>query len=88
MSTAWLPLKPPKTSGALLTNWSWGGLPLACPGDRYNYHEDVAEAVATLAADAAQAKRQAQCWCIWDTVTNTGPPGSMLKLKRNESSLS
>jgi len=61
---------------------------LGMPGDRYNYHEDVAEAVATLAADAAQAKRQAQCWCIWDTVTNTGPPGSMLKLKRNESSLS
>jgi len=30
---------------------------LGMPGDRYNYHEDVAEAVATLAADAAQAKK-------------------------------
>jgi len=31
---------------------------LGMPGDRYDYHEDVANAVATLAADAAQAKKE------------------------------
>jgi sirohydrochlorin cobaltochelatase len=30
---------------------------LGMPGDRYDYHEDVAKAVATLAGDAAQAKK-------------------------------
>lgn len=31
---------------------------LGMPGDRYDYHEDMAKAVATLAADAAQAKKE------------------------------
>ena len=31
---------------------------LGMPGDRYNYHDDLAKAVKTLAADAARAKRE------------------------------